>query len=227
MPFSLPLTRSLLPSARPHTSLWPDSYSSFPDPHSSPIPSEPDRDLPRAPLSQPLTPFIILTCLIGIFLDSSVRAENKLVSFAIESPVLCTGCGIEWDSKNIYWINKYIDDISKIYWTDSIRTYKRITQTLLIPEPGCCRELLKYMHTMVPLAKFLILTQRRQLHHHQEAFHHLKLLPLPKVGCKSSRKLWTTVIWITFLSPTWEFSKHGCPGSYDQQCQLCWKWNCD
>lgn len=40
-----------------------------------------------------------------------------------------------------------------------IRTFKRVTQKRLIPEPGCCRELLKYMQNRASLANFLIFTK--------------------------------------------------------------------
>lgn len=87
-------------------------------------------------------------------------------------------------------MNKFIRDISKIYLTASVRTHKRVTEKLLIPEPGCCRELLlKYIYNMVPLSNFLVLTEGREPHYHQEAFHYQKLPALPKVGYQSSCQL--------------------------------------
>lgn len=87
-------------------------------------------------------------------------------------------------------MNKFIGDISKIYLTASVRTHKRVPEKLLIPESGCCRELLlKYIYNTVPLSNFLVLTEGRELHYHQEAFHYPKLLVLPKVGYQSSCEL--------------------------------------
>ena len=64
----------------------------------APIPLKLGQGPAMCTLSQPLSPLIVLTCLSGLLLSSSVRAGNGSALLTL----LHIGCGIEWDSTNIY-----------------------------------------------------------------------------------------------------------------------------
>lgn len=89
-----------------------NSYLSFLELHSHPIPMKPGKWC--ASLSQLVSPFIVLTCLISHLLGQLCE-DREWVLFTLVSPLLCTGCGVEQDSMNIYWMNTIVHDTSKIY----------------------------------------------------------------------------------------------------------------
>lgn len=102
------------------------------------------------------TTFCCTYTLIGYLLGQLLWGQRRGLSYSLLHPPCHTGWGIEQVSMNIYWMNIFIHDISKVSWTASIRTFKRVTQKRPIPEPGGCRELLKYTQNRASFASFLI-----------------------------------------------------------------------